>query len=151
MKLAEALAIRKDKQKKIEQLKSRVLNNVRIQEGDIPSENPAELMGEMDACLKDLFVLIFKINKTNMNTVSDGRTVTEMMAERDVLSIRVTALRDIFNKASESQDRYSRSEIKLVTTIDIKALGKQIDELSKRLRELDMKIQALNFTTELIE
>lgn len=47
MKLAEALAIRKDKQKKIEQLKSRVLNNVRIQEGDIPSENPAELMGEI--------------------------------------------------------------------------------------------------------
>lgn len=151
MKLAEALAIRKDKQKKIEQLKSRVLNNVRIQEGDIPSENPVELMGEMDACLKDLFALIFKINKTNMNTVSDGRTVTEMMAERDVLSMRVTALRDIFNKASESQDRYSRSEIKQVTTIDIKALGKQIDELSKRLRELDMKIQALNFTTELIE
>lgn len=151
MKLAEALAIRKDKQKKIEQLKSRVLNNVRIQEGDTPSENPKELMSEMDACLNDLFTLIFKINKTNMNTVSEGRTITEMMAERDVLSMRVSVLRDIFNKASESQDRYSRSEIKLVTTIDIKPLGKRIDELSKQLRELDMKIQALNFTTELID
>ena len=151
MKLAEALAIRKDKQKKIEQLKSRVLNNVRIQEGDTPSENPKELMSEMDACLNDLFTLIFKINKTNMNTVSDGRTITEMMAERDVLSMRVSSLRDIFNKASESQDRYSRSEIKMVTTIDIKPLGKRIDELSKQLRELDMKIQALNFTTELID
>ena len=151
MKLAEALAIRKDKQKKIEQLKSRVLNNVRIQEGDTPSENPKELMSEMDACLNDLFTLIFKINKTNMNTVSDGRTITEMMAERDVLSMRVSSLRDIFNKASESQDRYSRSEIKMVTTINIKPLGKRIDELSKQLRELDMKIQALNFTTELID
>ncbi len=151
MKLAEALAIRKDKQKKIEQLKSRVLNNVRIQEGDTPSENPKELMSEMDACLNDLFTLIFKINKTNMNTVSDGRTITEMMAERDVLSMRVSSLRDIFNKASESQDRYSRSEIKMVTTIDIKPLGKQIDELSKQLRELDMKIQTLNFTTELMD
>lgn len=151
MKLAEALAIRKDKQKKIEQLKSRVLNNVRIQEGDTPSENPKELMSEMDACLNDLFTLIFKINKTNMNTVSDDRTITEMMAERDVLSMRVSSLRDIFNKASESQDRYSRSEIKMVTTIDIKPLGKQIDELSKQLRELDMKIQALNFTTELMD
>lgn len=96
MKLAEALAIRKDKQKKIEQLKSRVLNNVRIQEGDIPSENPVELMGEMDACLKDLFALIFKINKTNMNTVSDGRTVTEMMAERDVLSMRAKDSRNLY-------------------------------------------------------
>ena len=49
MKLAEALAIRKDTQKRIEQLKSRVLNNVRVQEGDMPSEEPKELMKEMGA------------------------------------------------------------------------------------------------------
>ena len=151
MKLAEALAIRKDTQKRIEQLKSRILNNVRVQEGDSPSEEPEELMIEMDACLNTLFALIFKINKTNMNTISEGRTITEMMAERDILSMRITSLREIFNKASESQERYSRSEIKMVTTIDIKPLGKKIDDLSKQLRELDMKIQTLNFTTELME
>ena len=153
MKLAEALAIRKDTQKRIEQLKSRILNNVRVQEGDSPSEEPKELMKEMDACLKTLFALIFKINKTNMNTISEGRTITEMMAERDILSMRITSLREIFNKASESQERYSRSEIeiKMVTTIDIKPLSKKIDDLSKQLRELDMKIQTLNFTTELME
>ena len=151
MKLAEALAIRKDTQKRIEQLKSRILNNVRVQEGDSPSEEPKELMKAMDACLNTLFALIFKINKTNMNTISEGRTITEMMAERDILSMRITSLREIFNKASESQERYSRSEIKMVTTIDIKHLGKKIDDLSKQLRELDMKIQTLNFTTELME
>ena len=151
MKLAEALAIRKDTQKRLEQLKRRLLNNVRVQEGDSPSEEPKELMKEMDACLNTFFTLIFKINKTNMNTISEGRTITEMMAERDILSIRITSLREIFNKASESQERYSRSEIKMVTTIDIKPLGKKIDDLSKQLRELDMKIQTLNFTTELME
>lgn len=151
MKLAEALAIRKDTQKRIEQLKSRILNNVRVQEGDSPSEEPKELMKEMDVCLNTLFALIFKINKTNMNTISEGRTITEMMAERDILSMRITSLREIFNKASESQERYSRSEIKMVATIDIKPLGKKIDDLSKQLRELDMKIQTLNFTTELME
>ena len=151
MKLAEALAIRKDTQKRIEQLKSRILNNVRVQEGDSPSEEPKELMKEMDVCLNTLFSLIFKINKTNMNTISEGRTITEMMAERDILSMRITSLREIFNKASESQERYSRSEIKMVTTIDIKPLGKKIDDLSKQLRELEMKIQTLNFTTELME
>ena len=149
--LTEALAIRKDTQKRIEQLKNRILNNVRVQEGDSPSEEPKELMKEMDACLNTLFALIFKINKTNMNTISEGRTITEMMAERDILSMRITSLREIFNKASESQERYSRSEIKMVTTIDIKPLSKKIDDLSKQLRELDMKIQTLNFTTELME
>ncbi|SFG30738.1 DIP1984 family protein [Prevotella sp. KH2C16] len=151
MKLAEALAIRKDTQKRIEQLKSRILNNVRVQEGDEPSENPGELMKEMEAGLGELQKLIFQINQTNMHTVVDGQTLTEMMAEKEVLAMRITALRDIFAKASESQDRYSRSEIKMLTTIDIKPLGKQIDRLSKQLRELDIRIQALNFATELEE
>lgn len=151
MKLAEALAVRKDTQKRIEQLKSRILNNVRVQEGDEPSENPEELMKELDAGLGELQKLIFQINQTNMHTVVDGRTLTEMMAEKEVLAMRITALRDIFAKASESQDRYSRSEIKMLTTIDIKSLGKQVDRLSKQLRELDIRIQALNFATELEE
>lgn len=149
MKLAEALAIRKDTQKRIEQLKSRILNNVRVQEGDEPSESPSELMKEFDSCLNELQTLVYLINKTNMHTVSEGKTLTQLMAEKDILGMRVNALRDVFNKASESQDRYSRSEIKMVTTIDIKPLGRQIDKLSKELRELDIKIQGLNFITDL--
>lgn len=149
MKLAEALSIRKDTQKRIEQLKSRILNNVRVQEGDEPSESPSELMKELDSCLNELQTLVYLINKTNMHTVSEGKTLTQLMAEKDILGMRVNALRDVFNKASESQDRYSRSEIKMVTTIDIKPLGRQIDKLSKELRELDIKIQGLNFITDL--
>lgn len=151
MILAEALAIRKDLQKKIEQLRSRLLNNVRIQEGDEPSENPTELMKELDSSLTRLQRLIFQINKTNMNTVSEGKTLTELMSEKDVLTLRIAALREVFNKASESQDRYSRSEIKMTTTIDVKALGRQIDEWAKQLRQLDIKIQSLNFSTELAD
>jgi hypothetical protein len=151
MILAEALAIRKDLQKKIEQLRSRLLNNVRIQEGDEPSENPTELMKELDSSLTHLQRLIFQINKTNMNTVSEGKTLTELMSEKDVLTLRIAALREVFNKASESQDRYSRSEIKMTTTIDVKALGRQIDEWAKQLRQLDIKIQSLNFSTELAD
>lgn len=151
MKLAEALAIRKDTQRKIEQLRSRLLNNVRIQEGEAPSEDPSELMKELDSCLNRLQTLIFRINKTNMHTQDGGKTLTELMAEKDVLSLRISSLRDVFNKASESQERYSRSEIKVVTTIDIKALGRQIDQYSKQLRELDIRIQGLNFSTDLEE
>ena len=151
MKLAEALAIRKDTQRKIEQLRSRLLNNVRIQEGEAPSEDPSELMKELDSCLNRLQTLIFRINKTNMHTQDRGKTLTELMAEKDVLALRISSLRDVFNKSSESQERYSRSEIKVVTTIDIKALGRQIDQYSKQLRELDIRIQGLNFSTDLEE
>lgn len=151
MKLAEALSIRKDLQKRIEQLKSRLLNNVKVQEGDEPAEKPAELMAELDRCLVQLQELIYKINVTNLNTKYEGRTLTEMMAERDVLKIRIQMLRDVFQNASQMQDRYSRTEIKMVTTVDVKALGQQLDHLSAELRKLDVAIQTVNFTTELNE
>ena len=149
MKLAEGLSVRKDLQTRIEQLKSRLLNNMKVQEGDEPSERPEELLKELDGCLKQLQELMFRINSTNMHTVKDGRTLTEMMAAREVLGKRVQILRDAFDRATQSQDRYGRNEIKYVTTVDVPALRKQIDKYSKQLRELDMEIQALNFATEL--
>ena len=92
MKLAEGLSIRKDLQTRIEQIKARLLNNMKVQEGDQPTENPAELMKELDGCLKQLEEYIFRINATNMHTVKDGKTLTQMMAERDVLRLSTAHL-----------------------------------------------------------
>ena len=130
MKLAEALSIRKDLQKRIQQL--------------------GELMKELDSCLSQLQELIWRINATNIETKNgEGKTLTELMAQKDVLTMRISTLRSVFDTASSGQDRYSRSEIKMVTVVDVKALSKQIDEYSAQLRKLDIEIQALNFQTEL--
>ena len=151
MKLAEALSIRKDLQKRIQQIGKRLEDNVKIQEGDEPAENPNELMKELDECLKQLENLIWRINLTNVQTVNEaGKTVTQLMAEKDVLSLRLSALRSTFDRASSQHDRYSRSEIKMITVVDVKQLSKQIDEYSAALRKLDMEIQTLNFQTELV-
>jgi len=150
MKLAEALSIRKDLQKRIQQLGQRIQNNVKVQEGDEPKEQPAELMKELDSCLSQLQELIWRINSTNIETKNgDGKTLTELMAQKDVLTMRISTLRSVFDTASSGQDRYSRSEIKMLTVVDVKALSKQIDEYSAQLRKLDIEIQALNFQTEL--
>ena len=150
MKLAEALSIRKDLQTRIEQLKVRIINNVRIQEGEQPAEDPTDLMKDLDSCLKQLEELIYRINVTNMHAKSGDNTLTQLMAERDVLTKRVQVMREVFNQASSSSERYSRSEIKYVTTIDVKAMGKQLDKLSSQLRSLDVEIQSINFATELM-
>ena len=151
MKLAEALSIRKDLQKRIQQLGQRIQNNVKVQEGDAPSEEPMELMKELDACLTQLEDLIWRINATNMKTTNaQGISLTQLMARKDVLTMRVSNLRSIFDTASAGQDRYSRSEIKTVTVVDVKAIGKKVDECSAQLRQLDMEIQSLNFQTELV-
>ena len=152
MKLAEALSIRKDLQKRIQQLGQRIQNNVKVQEGDEPKEKPAELMKELDACLAQLQRLIWRINATNIRTTNaEGVTLTELMSQKDVLTMRISTLRAVFDAASSSQDRYSRSEIKMVTVVDVKTLGKQIDDYSAQLRKLDIEIQSLNFQTDLAE
>ncbi len=151
MKLAEALSIRKDLQKRIDQISDRINNNVKVQEGEEPNENPKELFAELDSCLKQLQDIIYKINLTNIRTLVEGTSLTQLMAERDVLSLRLTKLRTIFNNASAMQDRYSRSEIKMIVTVDVKKLTKDIDLLSAKYRQLDIKIQAANFATDLVE
>ena len=151
MKLAEALSIRKDLQTRISQLSSRLSNNVRIQEGDEPAEDPKDLFKELDSCLKQLEEYIYRINVTNLQTMSGKKSLTQLLAERDVLTMRVNVMQDVFRQAaSSSSERYSRSEIKFVTTVDVKDLGKQIDKLSAQLRQLDIEIQSINFSTELI-
>jgi uncharacterized coiled-coil DUF342 family protein len=150
MKLAEALSIRKDLQTRISQLSARLASNVKVQEGDEPAEDPKELFKELDSCLKQLEEYIYRINLTNMRTMSGEKTLTQLMAERDVLTKRVEVMQNVFNQASSTNERYSRSEIKFVTTIDIKALRKQIDKLSSQLRQLDIEIQSINFSTDLI-
>ena len=150
MKLAEALSIRKDLQTRISQLSARLTSNVKVQEGDEPAEDPKELFKELDSCLKQLEEYIYRINLTNMRTMSGEKTLTQLMAERDVLTKRVEVMQNVFNQASSTNERYSRSEIKFVTTIDIKALRKQIDKLSSQLRQLDIEIQSINFSTDLI-
>jgi len=150
MKLAEALSLRKDLQKRIEQTKGRLRNNVKVQEGEEPLEKPEDLRKELDACFQQLEEMIFRINKTNMATIVDGKPLTELMAKKEVMTKKVGVLREVFDQASSVGSRYSRSEIKDVCIIDVSLLGKEIDSLSKDLRELDYKIQAANFQTELL-
>ena len=150
MKLAEALSIRKDLQKRIQQLEQRIKSNVKVQEGDEPLEDPNELMKELHSCLIQLEELIGRINLTNINTKNaEGLSITQLMAKKDTLTMRIGILRNIYSEATNILNRYSPTEIRLECVIDVKQLSKQIDEYSSRLRKLDMEIQGMNFLTEL--
>ena len=149
MKLAEALNQRADLQKRIAQLKERLSNNVKVQEGDEPAEKPEDLFKELGGSLKELESLIVRINRTNQETVWEGKTLTEMIAGKDVLSLQLSVLRSVLEAANVRSDRYSRNEIKFVRTIDVNPLQKQVDDLSRDLRELDSKLQQANWMTDL--
>ena len=152
MKLAEALILRADRQKRFEQLKSRLLTNAKVQEGDEPAEKPQELIADIERVADELVNLIKRINKTNSNSVvADGKTISDVLAERDVLALRRTAFSDLALTAAIAHGRLTRSEIKYVSTVNVAEIQKRADELAKNYRELDARIQELNWQTELSE
>lgn len=151
MKLAEALILRADLQKRMEQIRSRLYNNVLTQEGESPSEDPNVLLKEFMALQEELTTLIKAINRTNNITpFTEEMTLSEALVERDAILSKRSILSNAANLASEKQDRYSKTEIKSVSTIDIKKFQKDADRLSKEFRELDTKIQGLNWNVDLV-
>lgn len=151
MKLAEALSIRADLQKKVAQLEDRIKDSAKVQEGDEPCDNVEELYKELDEALTQLENLIYRINLTNVQTVHDGVSLTRLMAKRDVLSLRVRTLQNVVRHVSYNDTRYGRNELKYVRTVDVNALRKEADTYAKQYRELDLKIQGLNWTVDLVE
>ena len=151
MKLAEALILRADCQKRIAQLKSRLIANAKIQEGDAPAETPQDLIAELGRVSAELLDLIKRINKTNSATALSGTgTISDALAERDVLALERAAYAELAQTAAITQDRYSRSEVKYISTINVAETQKRADELAKQYRELDTRIQELNWKTELV-
>ncbi len=151
MKLATALSERADIQRRLSQLQTRLNNNAKVQEGEEPAEDPKALLKELDALLERLEWLMARINLTNSATVSDGKTMTELLARRDCLAKRLGIMRAFLDNASAKTDRYSQKEIKVLSTVKVSELQKKLDLNSKALRELDEQIQSLNWTTELLE
>lgn len=151
MKLAEALAERSDCQNRLEDLKKRMVRSARVQEGEQPAEDSTELINESERLFARLLELISAINRTNARTAYDeNRTISDAIAQRDVTGKKRDFISGIADAASTRQDRYSKSEVKFVPTLSIAQLQKQIDRLSKEFRELDTRIQELNWQTELV-
>lgn len=150
MSLAEALQMRADIKTRIAQLHSRLNDNAKVQEGEAPAEDPLRLIELLNAECSAYEELIRRINLTNAATVLDGHTLTALLARRDTLSLELSIMRDFLQQASQRIDRYSKTEIKILPTVDVTAMQKTVDAKSKELRQLDAAIQKLNWNTMLI-
>ena len=121
-----------------------------MQEGDQPAEQPTILFTELNNVLPELESLIVRINITNTKTKVADKTMTELLAEKDVLKKKLEIYQSAYKKAIIRNERYSRNEVRFVSTIDGESLQKKIDAMAKQYRELDMTIQQANWNTELL-
>lgn len=152
MKLAEALSLRADAQKRIKQLQSRLVDNARIQEGEKPAENPQELLEQLDRTITQLAGLISSINRTNVATSFEANAnLSDAITRRDMLRLRREALNSLATTAARPADRFRHTELRELSTVDVRALRTEIDDLARQHRELDTQIQGLNWTTELLD
>lgn len=150
MKLAEALILRADLQKRLAQLKQRLAANARVQEGEQPAEDPNALLSELDALSAQLEDLILRINLTNGSVEDRGESMTALLAKRDVLRIKIETLRELVQTAAATVMRGTRTEVVIRSTVSVAEQQKKLDALSKDLRDLEMRIQSLNWTSDLV-
>ena len=150
MKLAEALLLRSEYQKKIENLQSRILSNIKVQDNDKPLENPHSLIEEVFDLNEKLCILIKQINTSNNKAkLTTGQTLSEAIIERDMFMKKRNILASVAAKALEKDYRLTHTEVKINVVVSVEEIQKQIDSLSRQFRELDAQIQASNWTTEL--
>lgn len=151
MKLATALSERADLQRRLSEIGTRLNNNSKVQEGEEPSEAPEELLAELYRTVERLEELMACINLTNSRTLYQGKTITELLAHRDALKIKIQVMRNFLDNASSKVSRMTHSEIRIKSTVPVSEIQKSVDLLSKELRQCDELIQELNWTTELQE
>ena len=149
MKLAEGLLLRADLMKKIEHLVNRIRPVLIVADDKQPQEDPVKLLAQLRKANQDLESIVVKINRTNNETfIGDGVTVMEALAKRDALKLLSEKLRNIRQGA---QINNSGSYGKQIATVDIKALQIEIDQTGRAFREIDSKVQEINWLTELKE
>ena len=146
MKLAEALMLRADQKKKLFSLRERIARNVRAQEGEEPAESANDLLVQAFALLREQQSTVLQIDRANAGgQLADGRPLATALAERETIKQEHALLVAAIAAAQKDADRYSPREIKWVTLIDVKAAQRQADDLSAKLRNLNVQIQQANW------
>ncbi|MCX8556777.1 DIP1984 family protein [Mycolicibacterium mucogenicum] len=156
MKLAEALSLRANAVRRIEQLRVRVVGNARFQEGEEPAEDAAALLVEIDGALGDYESLIRRINLTNAaNSIGADGTLTDALGRRDALRLRHHVLTTAADAAAGAgqygYSRQLRSELKMLSALSVGDLRSQADQVAQELRALDVRIQKANWEIELLD
>jgi hypothetical protein len=65
--------------------------------------------------------------------------------------MKISVYRALAQSAVITQERYRRMEVKFTNTVDVASLQQNTDDLSKEHRELDARIQEINWRIELLE
>ena len=154
MNILEAITLKKDLEKRIENLGSRYVGNLTVLKGGKPHEDPNELLKEMDKSIIQLNDLCYRIDAADLYVKnSTGKTLIELVIERESLYRRLNILRSALNEVTVgSFSEYAYNTKKLVEfdiIVSIESITKLVNETEEQFRQVTSEIQKLDVKTEI--
>lgn len=151
MKLAEALQRRADLRQKIDSVGSTMKANVLVQEGAEADYDVRQLCDEFNNLMREWQSLVGRIGRTNYAAIDQetGKTLADLLVEREAAKMEKETYDGIVAVYGEKSWRARGAELKIISTFKAKDAQKMVDDAAKRFRELDNKIQMLNWNTDL--
>ncbi len=151
MKLGDAMGQRVECEARMLDLKKRLIRNARVQEGEQPAEDPQNLLDDVDRTALRLVELIQTIHRTACATVFDeNNSLADVITERDVLGRKRDLLIAVGDAATAGLEHLHRPEPHFVPAIQVGRIHRHVDQLSKRYREIDSRIQELSWRTDVL-
>ncbi|NJD19228.1 MAG: hypothetical protein FIA95_08120 [Gemmatimonadetes bacterium] len=104
----------------------------------------------------ELTALIRRVNRTNALVAASAEapeTVSDLIAERDRAQRMTRIFRDAAQAATRGSGRgwLSRDGEGTAAILDVPEMQKEGDRWAARYRELDVRLQRLNWSTDLME
>ena len=146
--MREALEERAEAQSRLSRLANRLALASVVREGREPAENPAKLLAELDSVHGRLGALNKIITAANnVCRLADGRTLSEAVVDRDILTRRYASLDALAESAYKYQYKFIDGKLPdLVSLVDINKVRTASEALSVDRAALDIEIQAASWS-----
>lgn len=153
MKIAEALARRKDIQEVITDLSLRIAGSATVQQGDTADEQPDALIEMARPLLAERAALTHRIFVANLHAtfIFQGTvyTISEALAEMERLkALHMLWKTGVENASTYARRRFSRDDVLQQRVVDTARWRVARDETAKTMRELDLALQMANWTLD---
>jgi hypothetical protein len=155
MKIGEALIARKHALNSIALLKDRYVSAAVHQKDEEPEDVARDIFSQFENNLEEsrrLTVALNHANNVTKVTTSVGQmTVMEAVIYRDMLKLKHGMVLQMIN-ALRSRNRYNPEQKEVLAEgISVRDLTKVSDDVGKEIRLLDIAMQEVNWTADLIE
>jgi len=153
MLLAEALLRKAILKKELEALEQRMVESARVPHDEEPADDYLVLLCSYREKEGELLEMSLRILATNISTAfRAGETISQAIIRRDSLKRVVSMYNKLLSAASGSGSRglFNSRDVKYKRVVDMEKVRADMDNAAMQYRDLDVKLQQLNWNTELL-